>query len=149
MRVYEAKISYNLISLGEDVALINPAKVARYVAGIYEDNPVVETFVAVMLDRKNHPIARHIVTTGILTCSLAHPREVFRAAILASAAAVIVSHNPSGDPTPSGADIHLTRQLRLAAQTLDIPLIDQVIVGERRFDPLGKGVYSIREAGLL
>src|ERR1017187_11023841 len=102
MRVYEAKISYNLVSLGDDVQLINPARVAEYVAATFEENPVVESFVVVMLDRRNRPIAKHLVTVGTLTCALAHPREVFRAAILANAAALVISHwHPSGDPSPS------------------------------------------------
>jgi len=150
MRVYEAKIVYNLVSLGEDVQLNNPASVAKYVASIFEENPVVESFVTVMLDRRNRPIARHLVTVGTLTCALAHPREVFRAAILANAAALVISHfHPSGDPSPSAADIQLTRQLKAASLTLDIPLLDHVIVGDAKMDPLHKGIYSFREAGLL
>ncbi|MGA2015544.1 MAG: JAB domain-containing protein [Opitutaceae bacterium] len=150
MRVYEAKIVYNLVSLGEDVQLNNPASVAKYVASIFEENPVVESFVTVMLDRRNRPIARHLVTVGTLTCALAHPREVFRAAILANAAALVISHfHPSGDPSPSAADIQLPRQLKAASLTLDIPLLDHVIVGDAKMDPLHKGIYSFREAGLL
>ena len=60
------------------------------------------------------------------------------------------SHNhPSGDPSPSAADIQLTRQLREAAAAVDIPLLDHVIIGRRGADPLGRGYYSFREAGLL
>ena len=150
MRVYEAKLTYNLVSLGEDVQLINPARVAEYVAATFEENPVVESFVSVFLDRRNRPIAKHLVTVGTLTSTLAHPREVFRAAILANAAAIVISHNhPSGDPSPSAADIQLTRQLKAASLTLDIPLLDHVIVGDAKMDPLGRGIYSFREAGLL
>ncbi len=59
-------------------------------------------------------------------------------------------HNhPSGDPSPSAADIQLTRQLREAAAAVDIPLLDHVIIGRRGADPLGRGYYSFREAGLL
>jgi DNA repair protein RadC len=59
-------------------------------------------------------------------------------------------HNhPSGDPSPSAADIQLTRQLREAATAVDIPLLDHVIIGLRGADPLGRGYYSFREAGLL
>ena len=60
------------------------------------------------------------------------------------------SHNhPSGDPSPSAADIQLTRQLREAAAAVDITLLDHVIIGRRGADPLGRGYYSFREAGLL
>ena len=151
MRVYEAKLVYNLISLGEDVILNTPAKVMEYVAGTFAENPVVESFVVVMLDRKNHPIGKHIVTTGTLTSSLAHPREVFRAAILANAAAIVATHNhpSSGDPAPSAADVQVTRQLREAAKALDIELLDHVICGDIKGDPRGLGYYSFREAGVL
>jgi DNA repair protein RadC len=55
----------------------------------------------------------------------------------------------TGDPSPSAADIQLTRQLKAASLTLDIPLLDHVIVGDAKMDPLGRGIYSFREAGLL
>lgn len=86
------------------------------------------------------PIA---VTRGILTSSLVHPREVFRAAIVAGAAAVILCHNhPSGDPTPSADDRLVTEQLVAAGKLLDLPVHDHVIVGNGRYT-------SFAEAGLL
>jgi DNA repair protein RadC len=67
-----------------------------------------------------------------------------------SATTVICAHNhPSGNPAPSAADIQVTRQLRDAARTVDIDLLDHVIVGRASADPLGKGWHSFREAGLL
>jgi DNA repair protein RadC len=104
----------------------------------------------ICLDRKNKPISRTMVTLGTLTSALAHPREVFKIAILASAAAIVVSHNhPSGDPAPSSADIQLTRQLREASKIIGIDLIDHVIVGTAEDDPLHVGYYSFRNAGML
>jgi DNA repair protein RadC len=150
MRVYEARIQYNLVSLGEDVVLDTPAKVTEYVKDLYEANPVQEQFVVIMVDRKNHPIARQVVTTGTLTGSLVGARETFRAAILANAASIIASHNhPSGSPEPSQADCQVTRQLRQAGDVLGIQLVDHVIVGTQEGDPAGKGYYSFREAGLI
>ena len=79
-----------------------------------------------------------------------HPREVFRAAIETSASAVVCVHNhPSGDPSPSAADVRVTRTLREAAQTVDIALLDHVIVGDAAHDPTGLGYYSFRDAGVL
>jgi DNA repair protein RadC len=79
-----------------------------------------------------------------------HPREVFREAIRAAASAIICAHNhPSGDPAPSAADIRVTRQLREAALTVEIDLLDHVIVGSPVADPAGVGWYSFRSAGLL
>ena len=93
---------------------------------------------------------RHEATSGTATSSLVHPREVFREAIRAGASAVICAHNhPSGDPAPSSADIQVTRQLREASKTVDIDLLDHIIIGRRESDPAGLGFFSFREAGLL
>jgi DNA repair protein RadC len=126
---------------------------ADLIAGHFE--PVasgldVEKFWVLCLNRRNRLRKRVEVSSGTATAALAHPREVFRAAIRESAAAVVCAHNhPSGDPSPSAADIQLTRQLREAAAAVDIPLLDHVIIGRRGADPLGRGYYSFREAGLL
>ena len=110
----------------------------------------VEKFWVLCLNRRNRLRKRVEVSSGTATAALAHPREVFRSAIRESAAAVVCAHNhPSGDPSPSAADIQLTRQLREAAAAVDIPLLDHVIIGRRGADPLGRGYYSFREAGLL
>ena len=110
----------------------------------------VEKFWVLCLNRRNRLRKRVEVTSGTATAALAHPREVFRSAIRESASAVICAHNhPSGDPSPSAADIQLTRQLREASAAVDIPLLDHVIIGRRGADPLGRGFYSFREAGLL
>jgi DNA repair protein RadC len=110
----------------------------------------VEKFWVLCLNRRNRLRKRVEVSSGTATAALAHPREVFRSAIRESSAAVVCAHNhPSGDPSPSAADIQLTRQLREAAAAVDIPLLDHVIIGGRGADPLGRGYYSFREAGLL
>ena len=150
MRVFEAKIVYSLVSLGEEIQLNRPDKVADYLRSAFDENPLQEAFYCVYLDRKNHPLGRHLITLGTLTGTLVTPREVFRGAIVAGAAAIVVSHNhPSGDPAPSAADITVTRMLREAAKVLDIELLDHVVVGDVKADPQGRGVYSFREAGLL
>ena len=80
---------------------------------------------------------RVLVTRGLLNSSLVHPREVFRAAIAEAAAGIIVVHNhPSGDPTPSGEDRAITRQLAEAGRLLDLPLYDHVIIAGDRFASL-------------
>jgi DNA repair protein RadC len=110
----------------------------------------VEKFWVLCLNRRNRLRKRVEVSSGTATAALAHPREVFRSAIREASAAVVCAHNhPSGDPSPSAADIQLTRQLREAAAAVDIPLLDHVIIGRRGADPLGRGYYSFREAGLL
>lgn len=109
----------------------------------------IEKFWVCCLNRKNRLLKAVEITSGTATCSLAHPREVFRAAIREGASAVICVHNhPSGDPAPSSADIQVTRQLREAAKALDISLLDHIVIGRAECDTFGKGYYSFREAGL-
>lgn len=150
MRVYEAKIVYSLVSLGDTTKLEKPSQIVKYLQSAFDDNPMQEAFYAVFLDRKNHPIGRQLITLGILDSTLVAPREVFRGAILASASCVVVAHNhPSGDPAPSQADHRVTRVLREAAKIIDIGLLDHVIAGDTKADPLAVGYFSFREAGLL
>lgn len=149
--------------------LITVMEIARRVLAAADPNPVlnrpelihrhfqaltaglaVEKFWVLCLNRKNRLIKQVEVTSGTATSSLAHPREVFREAIHHGATAVVCVHNhPSGDPAPSAADVQVTRQLREAARTLDIDLLDHVIVGQAATDPRGTGYYSFRESGVL
>lgn len=102
-----------------------------------------ERFLVLLLNTKNRLLKVETVGVGTLNASLVHPREVFRAAIRAAAAAVIVSHNhPTGDPSPSPEDVELTRRLADAGRLVGIDLLDHVIVGEGRF-------LSLREEGVL
>lgn len=134
-----------------DKPVMNRAEiVAEYMGDAVDASPDVESFWVILLNRKNRALGLHMVTKGTATSALAHPREVFRAAIMASACAIVCVHNhPSGDPAPSAADLQITRQLREAAKTVDIDLLDHVIIGEREADPVGRGFYSFREAGLI
>jgi DNA repair protein RadC len=103
----------------------------------------VEEFHVLALGSQGQVLADLLITRGILNSSLVHPREVFRAAIAEAAAGIIVVHNhPSGDPTPSGDDRAVTRQLVDAGRVLDVPVQDHVIVGGERY-------VSFAEAGLL
>lgn len=129
--------------------MLNRAEqIAAYFAPVLS-GLAVEKFWVLCLDRKNRLLKRVEITSGPATATLAHPREVFRAAIRESASAVACVHNPSGDPAPRAADNHVTRQLREAAKTVDIELLDHVVIGRPEADPLGRGYYSFREAGIL
>jgi DNA repair protein RadC len=89
-----------------------------------------EHFWVLLLNTQNHLILTHHVSMGSLSASIVHPREVFRAAILGGAAHLILLHNhPSGDPTPSKEDVHLTRQLAEGARVLGLRIHDHLIVG--------------------
>ena len=101
-----------------------------------------EHFVAILLDAKSQVIRIAQVHVGTLTMSVVGLREVFREAIREGAASIIVAHNhPSGDPTPSPEDIDSTRRLIEAGALLDIPLLDHVIIGDRRHVSLREERY--------
>lgn len=151
MRVYEAKLSYEatLFEVGGQ-CLSKPELVYAYMKDVLEVHPMHEVFYVILLNRKNRPLGRIAITSGTATAALAHPREVFRPAIVGGATAIICAHNhPSGDPAPSSADVHLTRQLREAAKTVDIDFIDHIILGHADCDPANLGYYSFRSAGFL
>jgi DNA repair protein RadC len=96
-----------------------------------------ERFAIVMLDVKNQLIASQVITIGTATETLAHPREIFREAIRQSATRIIIAHNhPSGSVEPSHEDIALTKQLLEAAQVLNIPLLDHLILGNGDYQSL-------------
>jgi DNA repair protein RadC len=107
-----------------------------------------ESLRVVLLDTRYHLIGTQEVSLGSVNESIAHPRDVFRPAIVASAYAVIVAHNhPSGDPSPSQSDHSLTRRLIEAAELLQIKLLDHVIIGA---PAEGRQPYfSFKEAGVL
>lgn len=113
-------------------------------------DPEKECFVVIALNRRNRIRAYNLVSLGGMTSTVSHPREVFRAAIVMGACAIICLHNhPGGDPAPSSADVLMTRQLREAAKIVSIELLDHIIIGDAKEDPNGRGFYSFREAGLL
>ncbi len=107
----------------------------------------VETFQAVLLNTRRRLIRIEPLSQGTLDTILVHPRDVFKAAIAANAAAVVLVHNhPSGDPTPSEADIKVTRDLVRAGQLLKIDVLDHVIIG-RATAERPKDYASLRELG--
>lgn len=92
---------------------------------------VVERMGVMLLDQKHRLMRTTIVSTGTVDATVAEPRDVFRVAVAASAAAVVVFHNhPSGDPTPSMLDRLLTRRMDQAGETLGIELADHIILGD-------------------
>ena len=110
----------------------------------------VEKFWLLALNRKNHLIKAREITSGTVSSSLVHPRECFREAIKLNASAVIFTHNhPSGDPSPSAADIQVTRKLKAAAEIIDIELLDHVILGHTNPESPLPAYYSFAENGLF
>lgn len=103
-----------------------------------------EHFWALALSTKNRLLKVVEVSVGSLNASIVHPRELFKEAVRLSAASVVIVHNhPSGDPTPSGADLQLTRRLAKAGEVLGIELLDHVVIGD------GGAHASLRHMGVL
>ena len=113
-----------MLSTGDLVAYLAP----RYGGG------AVERFGVVLLDQKQRVIRSMILSTGTVEVSIAHPRDVFRAAVLASATSVALFHNhPSGDPAPSAADRLLTKKFAAAGELMSIDVLDHIILGAGRY----------------
>ena len=107
----------------------------------------VENFQIILLNTRRKLIRLERISQGTLDTLLVHPREVFKPAIAANAAALVLAHNhPSGDPTPSEADIKVTRDLIRAGQLLKIEVLDHVILGRATQDR-PKDYVSLRELG--
>jgi len=107
-----------------------------------------ESLRVILLDTRYHLLRMEEVSLGSVNESIAHPRDVFRPAVISSAYAVIVVHNhPSGDPSPSQSDHSLTRRLAEAAELLQIKLLDHIIIGAPAEGRLP--YFSFKEAGVL
>jgi len=132
--------------LDESPVLDSPEAVVRY---LRENNRLRENeaLQVVLLNTRRRFLDLVKVADGTLDTILVHPREVFRKAIAANAAAIVLVHNhPSGDPTPSEADIQVTRDLIRAGQLLKIEVLDHVIIG-RPSSERDKDYASLRELG--
>ena len=128
------------------VPLRSSEDVFHFVESIYQKlDADKEHFLLIVQNNKNRVQGHKVISTGSLTASLVHPREVYTAVLNPEwrAAAIIFVHNhPSGDPAPSQEDIELTRRLKEIADLLGIRLNDHVIVGHDRF-------FSFSDRGLL
>jgi len=138
-------------SPAENVTTDNPEAIERYLREQLPNspafNPDVESLMVVFLNTRRRPIGWQIISTGTLDTLLVHPREIFKPACVMNAAAIILAHNhPSGDPTPSEADIKVTRDIIRAGQLMKIELLDHVILGQATPDR-PKSWASLRELG--
>lgn len=130
------------LKVGEKIECKNPEDVAVYMSARLRGKKK-EHFMAVLLDTRNRLLKTVEISIGSLDTSLAHPREVFKEAISASAASVIVVHNhPSGDCTPSADDVELTKRLFSAGEIIGITLLDHIIVSD-------SGYVSLKSKGLF
>lgn len=129
-------------SLLYETTRINSPSDANEIAQKFLEGADREHFVVMCLDTKHKVNALNTVSVGTLNSSQVHPREVFKPAILANSAAIILVHNhPSGDPTPSQEDIAVTKRLTEAGQVLGIQVYDHIILGDGQYVSLNeKGV---------
>lgn len=103
------------------------------------ENKDQEYFISILLDIKMIPLGVSLVSVGKLNCAMVEPREVFKTAIIAAAASLIIAHNhPSGNSEPSKEDLDITEKLKKAGDMLQIPILDHIIVGRDCY-------YSMKE----
>ena len=127
---------------GARVQLRTARDAAAYLMPAYGSRPV-EQFGIVLLDTKHRVMKTTIVASGTLNSTIVEPRDVFREALVAGAAAVLAFHNhPSGDPSPSPDDIALTRRLVAVGELIGIPVVDHVVLGDARY-------CSLKEMGQI
>ena len=147
MRIKELALVYrtrlDLPAFNAYQSLAAPREAASFLIPIL-GHEATEVFGILCLSTKHHFIAWHEVSRGSLDTAHVHPREVFKAALLANAACIVGAHNhPSGDPTPSPDDLELTRRLAAVGELMGILLIDHIVVGhDGRY-------FSFKEAGGL
>ena len=102
-----------------------------------------EHFLVLLLNARHEVLGKETVSIGSLNASIVHPREVFKPAVLASAASIVLVHNhPSGDPEPSEEDVSITKRLAQVGELLGISVLDHVIIASR-------GIASLRSRQLL
>ena len=102
-----------------------------------------EHLIALYLNTKGELIKKQTLFIGSLNSSLIHPREIFKYAVIHSAASIVIVHNhPSGDPTPSSHDIDITKIIHKNSLMMDIELVDHIIIGRSKY-------YSFKEKGLI
>ena len=122
--------------------ITTPRTAAELLLPLY-GNRSVEQFGVVLLDTRHRVLRTTVVSVGTLDASIVHPREIFREATAAGAAALVLFHNhPSGDPEPSPDDVKLTQRLIAAGVLMGIDVIDHVILGDVRY-------CSLREKGYI
>ncbi|MBU1019679.1 MAG: DNA repair protein RadC [Firmicutes bacterium] len=122
--------------------LQSPEEIYQYLKNELEMK-TQEHFIALFLNTKGGLIKKETLFIGSLNTSLVHPREIFKHAVLNSAAGIIICHNhPSGDPTPSKADIEVTKILHQNSIMMDIILLDHIIIGKDKY-------FSFKEKGII
>ena len=120
----------------------NPVTIAQYYMEQLRHEEQ-ELLICMMLDTKNHLLGDEMIFKGTVNSSLANPREIFLSAVSYHAVGILLVHNhPSGDCTPSQADVDFTQRVKEAGEILGIPLLDHIIIGDCKY-------LSFREQGIF
>ncbi|WJI22986.1 DNA repair protein RadC [Thermosynechococcus sp. QKsg1] len=121
---------------GEQTIIDNPALAAAVLSTDLMWQPT-ERFAVLLLDVRHRLLGSHVITVGTATETLVHPREVFREAVRRNASRLIIAHNhPSGNLSPSQADLDLTKQILQAGQIMGIPVLDHLILSNGDYQSL-------------
>jgi len=143
MRLNDAPVDGKMADSAEKVV----AMLRDQIPASLRYNQDAENFMVVFLNTRLRVISWEVVSNGTLDTLLVHPREVFKTAIVLGEAAIILAHNhPSGDPTPSEADIKVTRDLVRAGQLLKIEVLDHIVLGRDSVER-PRGWMSLKELG--
>lgn len=139
-----AELSSRIARAGaeERLQLTNPRLVSEYYMESLR-HAETEQVILIMMDARNRLLAERVISKGTVNASLVSPREIFLTALKHGAVYIMLLHNhPGGDPAPGTQDKLLTERIKQAAILVEIPLIDHIIIGDRRY-------FSFREMGCL
>ena len=140
--VKELNIEYHISKLKDLKVLSSPNEVYEFVKSKLAGRRD-EQFMVIYLNTKNKIIDFEISAEGTVNQAAVYPRKIIRKALECNAAALILSHNhPSGEPEPSQSDIELTNSLKEVCETMDIKLLDHIIVGKL-------GFFSFKKKSIL
>ncbi len=147
IKIKRIKAVFDTLTIREEVAsylppsnrFTSPLQIFQMFSFLQQETK--EYFLTLHLDGKNRIVCMEEVSVGSLNQSIVHPREVFKTALLSSAAAIVLMHNhPSLDPTPSREDREITRRLKEAGDLLGIRVLDHIIVGQSYFSFVEQGL---------
>ena len=135
------ELGKRLFHKGREIRFSTPHQVFEYLKSMaYLEKEHVR---ALYLDTKNMLVREEVISIGGLNSSSVHPREVIRPALICNAAGIILAHNhPSGDPTPSKADLEITHKVQEACKIIGIDLLDHLVIGHNSY-------VSMRDKGAI
>ena len=148
LRIKRIKAVFDTLTIREEISnylppsnrFTSPLQIFQMFSFLQQETK--EYFLTLHLDGKNRIVCMEEVSVGSLNQSIVHPREVFKSALLSSAAAIVLIHNhPSGDPTCSREDREITRRIKEAGDLLGVRVLDHIIIGD--------SYMSFVEQGLL